>query len=89
MDGIALTTKKGITMDLNNNKEEARPMTPSQPNMAGACGRMPARLVLEDKIKRARNEVHSLEIMHKVIPWDVLCAEDEEKLWDYFVRSHN
>lgn len=53
---------------------------------AGRCGRMLAKAVLEDKIRRKESELNALRVLLKCVPWDSLVKEDEALLWGYFVR---
>lgn len=40
--------------------------------------------VLRDRLYRQSKRAHGLEILLKVIPWELICKEDEEVLWDLF-----
>ena len=57
------------------------------PNQCCAAGRMNARMVLMDKISRARRYLASLEALEAAIHWDLLDREKEELLWHYFVSE--
>ncbi len=48
---------------------------------------MRAEGVLDDQIRRKEVELNSLQILRRVIQWDKLSEEDEEKLWSYFVSG--
>ena len=61
------------------NKECREPMGGSRQN---------AKAVLLDKIARVGREMAALEILLKVIPWDILRPEDEEMLWGYFINRN-
>lgn len=54
--------------------------------VSGTSQRMSARHVLKDKINRKARELNALEILDRVIEWDSLSSEEEEKLWDHFVK---
>jgi len=49
-------------------------------------GRQTAKAVLEDQVKRSKDNTDTLETLLRIIPWGNLCQEDEEKLWNYFWR---
>jgi len=49
--------------------------------------RMNARSVLNEKIKRVKEEFLALETLSRRIPWDELSVEEEQELWHYFVRN--
>jgi len=48
--------------------------------------RMNARSVLNEKIKRVKEELSALETLSRRIPWFDLSDDEEEELWHYFVR---
>lgn len=48
--------------------------------------RMSAQNVLREKIKRANRDLQALEILERVIPWNILNEEIESRLWDFFSR---
>ena len=43
-----------------------------------------ARGVLQHKIDREQKRLEALEILMKVIPWNLLSKNDEEILWNHF-----
>lgn len=57
--------------------------TKSSESMNCVC-RQGAVDVLRDRLYRQSKRAHGLEILLKVIPWELICKEDEEVLWDLF-----
>jgi len=49
--------------------------------------RMNAKAILEENIKRVKEELNSLEILSCRIPWHELTSKEEESLWSYFIRK--
>jgi len=43
-----------------------------------------AQRILEQAIRRQHGKAEALEILMKVIPWDLLNAHDDEILWGWF-----
>lgn len=58
-----------------------------KPQATGDACRMNAKGVLEDKIKRQRRKLESLVILLEAIPWETLDAEQEERLWSFFISK--
>ena len=53
-------------------------------NTTGHCARMNARNILKDRIARKQKKLDALQILDKVIPWDLVSAADEERLFVLF-----
>ena len=56
-----------------------------KPQVSEGAGRMNAKGVLEDKIKRQKRKLEALEILLESIPWATLDVEQEERLWSFFI----
>ena len=59
----------------------------SEPQRDMMACRESARCVLDSRIRRSAKRHHALEVLMKVIPWQILSAEDEEVLWSYFASE--
>ena len=48
--------------------------------------RQGAEEVLNNMLARKKAEMEVLELLKKIIPWDKLTPEDEEKLWHFLAE---
>ena len=55
-----------------------------EPEKSGC--RMSAKNLLEDKIIRLEREIAALQVLVDAIPWKILTSDDEERLWNYFIK---
>jgi len=66
--------------------DEARKECQSMGPM-GTQARTTTKNVIEKKIIDLGREIAALQVLIDSIPWKILTAEDEERLWNYFMKS--
>ena len=70
-----------------NDPECVKSPTKSEPQRDMMVCRESARGILGSRIRRSEKRHQGLEVLMKVIPWNMLSAEDEEVLWSYFASE--